>query len=262
MVLLQGAGNRGRQELSAEAEAFARHGIVTLIYDKRTQGYSLFHRDYSLLADDALAALRMLRSRADVNPDRLGIWALSEGAFVAPLAANRSTDVKFLITVGAVGITPATQTAWGYGQYLHHDEVSGSLTHTMQVTAVRVTVGAGLFPEANFDPVPAWQRLRQPVLAQWGALDHEAVPQESSRIIRQALQQGSDTHSTIRFVPGVGHDLNLTADGFGHTVSATAWASSGPPTGAAGTGHTPASSPARAPSTRSPPTEAGPWFCT
>jgi dienelactone hydrolase len=218
MVLLQGAGNRGRQELSAEADAFARHGIVSLIYDKRTRGYSLFHRDYSLLADDALAGLRLLRSRADVDPDRLGMWALSEGAFVAPLAANRSTDVKFLITVGAVGITPAAQTAWGYGQYLRHAGVSGSLTRTMQVTAVRVTAGAGLFPEANFDPVPVWQRLRQPVLAQWGALDREAVPQESSQIIRQALERGGNTRYTIRFVPGAGHDLNLTASGgFGHT---------------------------------------------
>ncbi|HEX4702424.1 MAG TPA: alpha/beta hydrolase, partial [Pseudonocardiaceae bacterium] len=109
MVMLSGAGSGGRTELLPEAEAFARHGIVTLVYDKRTVGYSFFHRDYSVLADDALAGLRLLRTRADVDPARVGLWALSEGAFVAPLAADRSTDVKFLITVGAVGVTPAEQ---------------------------------------------------------------------------------------------------------------------------------------------------------
>ncbi|MFE9695162.1 alpha/beta hydrolase family protein [Micromonospora sp. NPDC005806] len=213
MVLIEGAGNRGRQELYADAEAFAQRGVVTLIYDKRTAGYSLLRRDYSMLADDALAGLRLLRSRADVDPARLGLWALSEGAFVAPLAAHRSTDVKFLITVGAVGITPGAQTAWGYGEYLRHAGVSGSLVRTMQVNAVRMTIGAGLFPEANFDPTPGWQAVRQPVLAQWGELDREALPRESSQIIRRALKKGGNTHYTIRFVPDVRHNLHLTANG-------------------------------------------------
>ena len=87
-----------------------------------------------MLADDALAGLRLLRTRADVDPARLGMWALSEGAFVAPLAASRSTEVKFLITVGAVGMTPAVQTAWAYGERLRHAGVSGSLVHTMRGT--------------------------------------------------------------------------------------------------------------------------------
>ena len=213
LVMLQGAGNRGRQELRAEAEAFARRGVVTLIYDKRTVGYSLLHRDYSVLADDALAGLRLLRARADVDPASVGLWAQSEGAYVAPLAANRSTDVKFLITVGAIGVTPVRQTAWQYGEYLRHAGVSGSLAHTMQVTSAQMTVAAGLFPEANYDPIPAWEHLRQPVLAQWGELDRIAVPQESTQIIGQALELGGNTRYTIRLIPGVRHNLNRTANG-------------------------------------------------
>jgi dienelactone hydrolase len=218
LVMLQGAGNRGRQELRAEAEAFARHGVVTLIYDKRTAGYSLFHRDYSVLADDALAGLRLLRSRTDVDPAQAGLWGQSEGAWVAPLAAIRSTDVKFLMTVGAVGVTPARQTAWGYDEYLRHAGVSGSLSHMLQVTSLRMAAGAGLFPEANYNSVPAWEHVHQPVLAQWGEFERVAVPQESTQIIQRALDRGGNTHYTIRFVPGVRHNLNLTADGgYDHT---------------------------------------------
>ena len=76
-----------------------------------------------------------------------------------------------------------------------------------------MTVAAGLFPEANYDPVPAWEHLRQPVLAQWGELDRIAVPRESSQIIRQALDRGGNTHYTIRLIPGVRHNLNRTANG-------------------------------------------------
>ncbi|MGW3038524.1 alpha/beta hydrolase family protein [Kitasatospora sp. NPDC001159] len=215
LVMLSGAGPGGRAELRTAAEAYARHGVVTLIYDKRTTGYSMVHRDYSLLADDALAGLHLLRERPDVDRDRVGLWGLSEGAWPASLAASRSADVAFLITAGAVGLTPARQQAWSYGEFLSHQRVSGSLLNALQDTSTRQLVGAGLFPQADYDPVPAWEGVHQPVLALWGELDREAAPAESAQIIRQALDRGGNTHYTIHFVPAVRHNLHLTdGDGF------------------------------------------------
>jgi hypothetical protein len=66
LVMLEGAGNRGRQELQPAAEVLARRGVITLIYDKRTVGCSLLRRDYELLADDAVAAVVLLATRRDV----------------------------------------------------------------------------------------------------------------------------------------------------------------------------------------------------
>jgi uncharacterized protein len=213
LVMLEGAGNRGREELQPAAEVFARRGVITLIYDKRTVGYSLLRRDYDLLADDAVAAVALLATRRDVDPSRLGLWAQSEGAYVAPLACRRSSAVKFLITVGAVGVTPAVQTAWGYDQFLRHAGVGAGLPHTLEITALRTMISAGLFPEANFDPVPAWQEVRQPVLAEWGEFDRVALPRESSMAIEEALRRGGNTRYTMRFISGVRHNLHLTADG-------------------------------------------------
>jgi hypothetical protein len=213
LVMLEGAGNRGRQELQPAAEAFARLGVITLIYDKRTVGYSLLRRDYDLLAADAVAAVALLATRGDVDPSRLGLWAQSEGAYVAPLACGRSSAVKFVITVGAVGVTPAVQTAWGYKEFLRHAGVGGGLSHTLEITALRTTISAGLFPEANFDPAPAWQQVRQPVLAEWGEFDRVALPRESSTVIEEALRRRRNTGYTMRFISGVRHNLNLTADG-------------------------------------------------
>jgi hypothetical protein len=211
--MLEGAGNRGRQELQPAAEAFARRGVITLIYDKRKVGYSILRRDYNLLADDAVAVVALLATRRDVDPSRLGLWAQSEGAYVAPLACRRSSAVKFVITVGAVGVTPAVQTAWGYDQFLRHAGVGAGLPDTLEMTALRTMISAGLFPEANFDPAPAWQQLRRPVLAQWGEFDQVALPRESSRAITEALRRGGNTRYTMRFISGVRHNLNLTADG-------------------------------------------------
>lgn len=220
LVMLEGAGNRGRQELQPAAEVFARRGVVTLIYDKRKVGYSLLRRDYGLLAADAIAAVALLATRPDVDPSRLGLWAQSEGAYVAPLACRRSSVVKFVITVGAVGVTPAVQTAWGYDQFLRHAGVGTALPHTLEITALRTMISAGLFPEAHFDPTPAWQQVRQPVLAEWGEFDRVALPRESSTAIEEALHRGGNTRYTMRFISGVRHNLNLTADdGFDRITS-------------------------------------------
>ena len=51
----------------------------------------------------AIAAVALLATRRDVDPSRLGLWAQSEGAYVAPLACRRSSAIKFVITVGATG---------------------------------------------------------------------------------------------------------------------------------------------------------------
>jgi uncharacterized protein len=220
LVMLEGAGNRGRQELQPAAEVFARRGVITLIYDKRTVGYSLLRRDYGLLADDAVAAVALLATRRDVDRSRLGLWAQSEGAYVAPLACRRSSAVRFVITVGAVGVTPAVQTAWGYDQFLRHGGVRGGLPHTLEITALRTMISADLFPEANFDPAPAWQEVRQPVFAEWGEFDRVALPRESSTAIEEALRRGGNTRYTMRFISGVRHNLNLTADaGFDRITS-------------------------------------------
>jgi uncharacterized protein len=223
MVLVGGATNAAhgpkhtRDDQRAQAQAYAAHGIVTLIYDKRSIGYTVFHRDYGQLATDALAALQVLRSRPEVDLARTGLWGLSEGGWVVSIAASRSRDVKFLVTVGASGLTPSRQTAWADDQPLVHAEVSRSLRDAVH-SGLRLVVSAGMFPEADFDPVPVWQSLHQPVLLTWGAQDRQAVPAESAQIIRRALDTGGNAHYTELFLPGT-HDLFVPADdGFSHAI--------------------------------------------
>jgi hypothetical protein len=60
-----------------------------------------------------------------------------------------------------------------------------------------------------------WQQVRQPVLAQWGELDRDSVPVDSSRIIHSALDRGGNPRHITRIVPDVNHNLHVTAnDGF------------------------------------------------
>lgn len=98
----------GSEPSSALADAslqtyFLQHllpaeGVGAFVYDKRGTGKSggQYTQDYSLLADDAVAALHEAQQLAGARLGRIGYQGGSQGGWVAPLAANR-TAVAFVI---------------------------------------------------------------------------------------------------------------------------------------------------------------------
>lgn len=117
IVFVHGSGPQTRDSyLRWFADRFARAGFVTLIYDRRGTGESGGERwpqtsgSFADLADDAIAAAHFLRGQADVDAERIGVWGLSQGAWIAPLAAVRAPDVfGFLILLSGGGVSPAEQ---------------------------------------------------------------------------------------------------------------------------------------------------------
>jgi uncharacterized protein len=217
IALVHGAGPHMRDDQRDEAEAFVREGIATLIYDKRTDGYSQIERSYELLAGDALAAVDALRDHPEVDPNAVGLWGLSEGAWVVPIAASDPEGreaVDFIVLVAASGVPPARQHAWNLENNLRHQGVSGSMVEAISRTGTRLLVGAGLFAEANHDPVRPLERVRQPVLALWGGKDRIQPPAESVRILRKALEKGGNARYETRFFLEAEHGLRSSPDGF------------------------------------------------
>jgi dipeptidyl aminopeptidase/acylaminoacyl peptidase len=87
-------------------------GIAVLTYDRRGSGQSsgsLRDSDYAALADDALAAVQMLMADSRIDPRRIGIWGLSQGGWLSLLAAARSPDVRFVVSISAPVVTPDVQ---------------------------------------------------------------------------------------------------------------------------------------------------------
>ncbi|KJY41304.1 hypothetical protein VR41_13245 [Streptomyces sp. NRRL B-1568] len=215
IVLLGGSGPGPREEYRQEAEAFARAGITTLVYDKRTVQYSTLHRDFGLLTEDALAAVRLLRDRSGVDRHHVGLWGFSEGGWVAPLAASRSSDVAFVVTIGGSGYSPLRTQAWNLTTHLLHRNVTGSFERTVSGPMAQFIDAAGLFPTADYDPVPVLESLhRTPVLALWGQYDNQVPPRESARIFQRALARAGNEHVVTRFVTGGAHNGHRTTDGF------------------------------------------------
>lgn len=110
VVLFHGSGYEERNLWMAHW--FAEHGIASLAYDKRGTGESsgsFSAVPFMKLADDGLAAVDFLRARSDIDQHRIGVWGLSQGGWLGPLAASRSSDIAFVISVSGPGVSPGEQ---------------------------------------------------------------------------------------------------------------------------------------------------------
>jgi dipeptidyl aminopeptidase/acylaminoacyl peptidase len=110
VVLFHGSGPQTRDLFTARW--FASEGIAALAYDKRGVGESSgdFRKVPLMeLSDDGLGALKYLKSRKEIDAKRIGVWGLSQGGWLGPLAALRSADVAFVIAVSGPGVSPGEQ---------------------------------------------------------------------------------------------------------------------------------------------------------
>ncbi|MGP3932342.1 alpha/beta hydrolase family protein [Nonomuraea sp. KM88] len=214
IVLVHGAGDgTPREKLLAEAVALARQGLSVLIYDKRSQGYSLFDRSYAQLAEDALGAVGALRTRPGVDPGKVGALGFSEGGWVVPMASARSADIAFVILVGANALPPLRQQTWAVAAGLRKAGVHGPLVERTVPNLYRAIADGGMFPEPYFDPGPVFAQVRRPVLAIWGVHDLLTPPRETPPIMAAALEKGGNRAYSFRFFADAEHAAHLTPDG-------------------------------------------------
>jgi pimeloyl-ACP methyl ester carboxylesterase len=76
------------------------------------------------LSADGLAAIAFLKRRTDIDAARTGVWGLSQGGWLGPLAASRSTGVTFVIAVSGPMVTPGEQMVFYYANELRRRGVS------------------------------------------------------------------------------------------------------------------------------------------
>jgi hypothetical protein len=104
IVFVHGSGPGDRDSLRFIADFFLVNGFATVVYGKRANWIA---SSFSDLADDAIAAVRLLKSRADIR--EVGLWGVSQGGWLIALAASGSPDVAFVINESGPGTTPEEQ---------------------------------------------------------------------------------------------------------------------------------------------------------
>lgn len=104
ILLLHGSGERhqtyDKMFFKFHANAFLEKGIAVMVYTKRGSGSQKVDYDnftYKQLTNDALAALRYLRSRPDIDQDNIGLMGVSESGWFTPEMAAVDGNIRFII---------------------------------------------------------------------------------------------------------------------------------------------------------------------
>ena len=115
VVMITGSGPQDRDERIMNhrpflvwADALTRLGIAVLRYDDRGTGASTGNFSEATTADfarDVEAAVDYLRSRKEIDNQRIGLIGHSEGGIIAPMVAvSRPKDVSFIVLLAAPGL--------------------------------------------------------------------------------------------------------------------------------------------------------------
>ncbi len=114
VVLISGSGPQDRNEEIFEHKPFlvladdlTRAGIAVLRVDDRGVGGSTGSISDSTsedFASDVRAGITFLKSRDEIDAERIGLIGHSEGGIVAPLVAASSDDVAFVVMLAGTGV--------------------------------------------------------------------------------------------------------------------------------------------------------------
>jgi len=219
------------------------------VFDKRGKGESTGDygtATYDDLANDAAAAVRCLRAQEQVVSARVGLWGLSQGAFLAPMVAARVDSLAFVVAVSPPGM-PTGETS-AYQDSVRLVQAGFGLEHAQQAAALDRLILAWLqarrgrdvverelervadtpwrrasslphrLPHGETlegwywrgrtrDPLPAWRALRAPALIVFGAADELLPAGASATSIERALAQGGNADHAMKTFPAANHVL-------------------------------------------------------
>jgi uncharacterized protein len=229
VVFVHGAGRQTRESYREVGGYFASHGIAALIYDKRGTGQSggayESYEPYENLVNDALSAIAFLEERREIAASQIGIWGLSQGAYISAAAASRSEDIRFIIVVGA---DVADGMMFYYRDNLFRRyglsdrlrdvaeklyRVDQDLQRTFQDGFRFSSFVPRSYPPPDQYVHPAWSHVNKPVLAMWGQLDQNVPVGESVAGLKNSLAQANNENWTIIILPRTNHDLRISETG-------------------------------------------------
>jgi hypothetical protein len=226
------------------SDYLTRHGIAVLRADDRGVAKSTGNFTTATTADfatDTEAGIAYLKTRAEINQQKIGLIGHSEGGVIAPMIAARNHDVAFIVMMAGTGVPGdavlAEQTklillASGASKEMAEkqkeaeleitalvkketdpavlekklrEKFSGQFTGAQLSASIMQMNSAWMRYFISYDPAVALGKVTCPVLALNGAKDLQVPPEQNLPAIRKALEAGGNKHFEIVELPGLNH---------------------------------------------------------
>ena len=236
VILLAGAGADDRDGvvsgvpvLGQLADALADAGFLAVRFDKRGHGQSGGRAESATLgdhADDAMAVVRWLAKRRDVDRDRIAVLGHNEGAWEALLAAARERRIAAVVMIAS----PSTPGAERVLEQQRHmlERLDGPPADRVAKIELQTRINAAVMTGRGWEEIPADMRkqadtpwfqslltfdpakvikdIRQPLLIVHGELDAE-VPVSHADRLAEFAKDGRSRSVAVVTVLGVNHLL-------------------------------------------------------
>ena len=211
VVFLHGAGTHGVDGFSDQAEALSSAGAATLVPAKPMEDYSLTSRDYRAMAADYRCSVDYLITLDGVDPERVGLYAESEGAIPGAVLTADDERVAFLIMASAPVVRLREQMALAMDSYMRNVGVPEPMLTLIPRVLGSAEIPGGGFQYADFDSAPYLRRITVPVLMLYGTADASMPLVQGPMTVREAVRQSGDDALTVRYYEGANHGLRLGA---------------------------------------------------
>ena len=203
VVFGHGSGQQTKNSCRFLADGFLTRGFATLCFDKRGVGQStgtfvfVGANDsipvFDDLASDMAAGVAFLRSRPEIDPNRIGLAGVSQAGWIIPIAAARAKPAFMILMVGptvSVGIE-------GFYSRIVEDTSAPVEDGYQQLASFKGFHG--------FDPKPVLETLSVPGLWLLGGEDR-SIPTPATVAILDQLIAAGKPYAHVVF-PGFGHNL-------------------------------------------------------
>ena len=224
VVLITGSGPQDRDEAMPTyskslrpfreiADTLSRRGIAVLRLDDRGVGGSSqgpLTATSADFADDIRAALAWLRTRADIDPARLGLVGHSEGGMIAPMIAVTDPALRAMVLVAAPAKTGRAISSYQRRYLIEHEpsipvaKRDSVFAETEKAVEVASAAPGWINFIMSYDPLVAARHVRTPTLVLQGETDTQVTPEQAGTLAA-AMRAGGNRRVTLRTFPRMNH---------------------------------------------------------
>ena len=218
-------------------ERFVEMGYACLAWDKPGVGDSTGTFTSHTMSEErariANEAIRFLKDRSDINPDRIGIWGVSHAGYVLPLVCAANPDLAFMIAVSTpttnrikqsahlieqeirragLGDAAARTYAWyfeqrekaeTYEEYLNYARPLNRHAVVQDRLGLGEIVNRDVFvpysrhKDNQLEPLNWLEKITVPVLTIFGGRDTQIAVKECIRHYRIAMRKAGNSHFRV-----------------------------------------------------------------
>lgn len=238
-------------------ERMLNAGYATFAWDKPGTGESTGQIDRNRITEQRARIVRdamdVLKTRADIDPRRMGLWGISQAGYVMPRVLEQTHDVAFVIAVSCAGAPGVEQgiyllasqmTCFGYPSEGKQELVSEIRAFTLAESYEEFVLHRKPFAEIpsfralgrfgqridipsredwhpadpareyyGYDPLSVIRGTNIPILAVFGELDTQVDPVQGAEAWRDALASAGNPDSRVRTFPDTDHNILLSETG-------------------------------------------------